>query len=480
MKHLLLALAGSITIGTHAQSSPRPYDMSPDWTATDINGDSHNLYALLDSGYTVIMDFVTTWCPPCIQYHQSHTLRNLYLAHGPGTAQNKVRVFMVECDPATDMDDLLGVGGQGTLNWVAGTPYPILDDAALAAQFNVTSYPTVLTICPSRMVSSISWPYGMAAMWAQAQVCGHHFADSPHDATLLGTFQDIPCRMIDEPLHTRLYNVGTAPLTEVMVQALDAATDEVVSTTTWTGNLPMYTQADVYLPAWSPAPGEHAVRYRIVTPDDDPDNDVLPDAPFHQASPSSPTLDITVEIMTDDGGGQLGWRLGPVVGNGLVNVLPGALQNNTLYTYNLTLPASVCHKLDLYDTGGEGLQAPGYFAVKSNGQPFLTAEECALTSSGTIHFLRAYFQADPSMSVPHEDGPSLLVSPNPAADRLRIPGMVAGAKIEVFDATGRSILRARANEGTTELAVAHLAEGTYVLRVSGAGLLASTRFQVLH
>lgn len=479
LKPLLLSMVGLFAMEAHAQSSPRPFEMCPDWTATDIHGDTHNLYSLLDSGYTVIMDFSTTWCPPCIQYHQSHTLRNLYLNYGPGTAQNKVRVFLVECDPATDMDDLLGVGGQGTLNWVNGTPYPIIDDADLADQFNVVAYPTILTICPSRMVSSISWPYGVANMWAQSQVCAHHFADSPHDATLLGKFQDHPCRAEGEPLFTRIYNVGTEPLTEVAIEAVDPATEQVVSATTWTGHLPTYTAADVYLPAWTPAPGDHAVRFRIVTPDDDPANDSLANAPFRQESPSSPTVDITVELLTDDGGTQIGWRLGQESSTGLINILPGSLANNTLYTYSFTLPAGACHKIDLYDTGGDGLQAPGYFAVKSNGTTFLAPEHFALTASGSIHFLRAYFRADPTMSVASTEAAAFEVYPNPSGHTVFLSGPAIGSTVRLLDALGRSVLQERITAEPHGLSVAGLPAGMYLLHVQDGAQVRTVRVQVM-
>ena len=49
--------------------------IASDFTATDIDGHvEHNLYSYLDSGYSVILEFSATWCPPCFDHHQSGTL----------------------------------------------------------------------------------------------------------------------------------------------------------------------------------------------------------------------------------------------------------------------------------------------------------------------------------------------------------------------------------------------------------------------
>jgi PKD repeat protein len=128
--------------------------IAPDFTATDLNGNTVNLYSILNSGKTVFMDISATWCGPCWSYHQTHALKDLYNQYGPpGT--NELTVLFVEGDASTTLADLNGTGSNTTGNWVAGTPYPILDNAAIANQYAISYYPTVYMICPNKTIKEV-------------------------------------------------------------------------------------------------------------------------------------------------------------------------------------------------------------------------------------------------------------------------------------------------------------------------------------
>jgi thiol-disulfide isomerase/thioredoxin len=128
---------------------------APNWTLTDENGETHQLYDYLDQGYTVYIDFFATWCSICWNYKQSNHLKNLYDQYGPnGTDQ--VRVFAIEGDMSTPQSALYGgSGSQG--NWVAGTPYPVIHapNNTVTSAYQVISFPTVYAICPDRKVYNI-------------------------------------------------------------------------------------------------------------------------------------------------------------------------------------------------------------------------------------------------------------------------------------------------------------------------------------
>ena len=77
MKKLFTILVLALSLTT-AKAQLADGSIAPDWTMTDINGQSHNLYNLLDSGYVVYLDFSATWCPPCWSYHNTGAFKDLY------------------------------------------------------------------------------------------------------------------------------------------------------------------------------------------------------------------------------------------------------------------------------------------------------------------------------------------------------------------------------------------------------------------
>lgn len=138
-----LALGSSM----HAQ-----FGTAPDFTVTDIDGNTHSLYAdILDQGKIAVVQVAATWCPPCWNLHTTGALQELHEAFGPdGTDQ--LRVIIYEADPGTTLADLNGTGFNTTGDWLTGVTHPIINESPITLPMSVWrpfGYPVVNIVRPS-------------------------------------------------------------------------------------------------------------------------------------------------------------------------------------------------------------------------------------------------------------------------------------------------------------------------------------------
>ena len=154
---------------------------APDFTFTDINGNTQTLYTYLNQGKYVAIDISATWCVPCWNYHNMGVMDSIYQAHDqPGAGDWKV-VFM-EADASTNSADLHGTGTNTQGDWVQSAGYTIIDPPGGAAlstfknQYAISVYPTFYMICPNKKIyqdtfRNILTPYVATWEYAANNLC---------------------------------------------------------------------------------------------------------------------------------------------------------------------------------------------------------------------------------------------------------------------------------------------------------------------
>lgn len=174
MKKLLLFLACSFNLSAFAQIPDG--SIAPDFTLTDYNGTSHNLYSYLNAGKTVFVEVFAAHCPTCWNYHQTNRLKNMYNSYGP-SGTDEIMILALEYDQWNNHDAFIGNGPEWVTqgNWLDGTPYPIFDvedpNRGVFSDYNVSFYPVIFKICPDRVVERILTSEVESVLYQKVQDC---------------------------------------------------------------------------------------------------------------------------------------------------------------------------------------------------------------------------------------------------------------------------------------------------------------------
>ena len=376
--HIILLIAG---IGSANTTNAQLADgsIAPDWTLTDINGTSHNLYNLLDSGYTVIIEMFATWCAPCWSHYQTGALQDVWANHGPAghtgvssITTDDVYVFMIESDSSTTAGDIAGTGNNTQGDWLTGTDFPIIDDAFLAGLYNLAFYPTVYSICRNRQLT-LTGQQSATQYYNFVGTCTP--LSGTNNGAIIGyTGETVSCSpTIDVTVN--LQNMGSANLTSTTIEVMDGSTS--VASLNWTGNLAAYNIEEVTLASIVPS-GTQTYTIEITSTDDNAADNSISQTLSQSLTATGPF--ITVEIETNQYGSETTWELLDLAG---AQVASGGPYNNLGSPGTTVQPAvdvaltnsSDCYEFIIYDSYGDGMAGygAGNYTITDNSGTILVS-----------------------------------------------------------------------------------------------------------
>ena len=497
MKKLFTILVLALSLTT-AKAQMADGSIAPDWTMTDINGTSHNLYNLLDSGYVVFLDFSATWCGPCWNYHGSGAFKDLHNQYGPGTADNKVRVFMIEGDASTTSADLLGTGSNTWGDWTAGVPYPIIDDASITGLYQIGYWPTIYKVCPSRVITEVGQG-NTAALWAEAQLADCQPATMAVDA-LVQSYDGGTniCGSATADMEVTIMNFGTNNLTTADINVLDGST--VLSTTSWTGNLATYASETVNLGPLSLA-ATSTLTFEVVASGDGNTTNNSVDQDITVAT-QTPNDTFFVQIQTDQYGYETYWAIvddmGTVHaegGNTAVGLNgggaqvatsggPGAYGANTLVNETVVVPQDGCYEFVVVDDWGDGIccnYGNGYYNLYDSDYTLLVTGSSFSTSASAPYEAVTATNTNQAIALN-----GVKVFPNPATTLLNIQFDLASTQdmnVSISNALGQTVKQVNtgnldAGQHNFSVNTSDLASGMYFINFTDGQNVMTQRFVV--
>lgn len=399
--------------------------VAPDFTVTDLNGNEHQLYEMLDEGKIVILDFFATWCGPCWSYHQTHALADIYETYGPdGT--NEMFVMTIEADNSTNVDCIYNLPGcnDSTIgDWTDGTPYPVINDNISASRYDIAYYPTIYIVYPNKLVYEIGQrPYDDIVAWKEnaPKLQEGLNADVIHFNGLNGgtCYGQYPAG----PTYT-LSNMGEETITSFdMTMSLN---DEIVMQDQWTGSVEPWGILGEFKMPTSIISENAMIELKIENVNGVADSGFTYNSEITLNSRSK----INIRIQGDHNSTAHGNQFRVTTATGDV-ILEGTISDNQLFETSHDLNDKDCYIFEIFDNAGDGIDGE-ILVTDENGQ-LLYEQGNRFWSTDSNNF---NVTSTTSIAELAENG--INISPNPVSDQLNISLDFEAQGMKIYNAQGQ-------------------------------------------
>jgi hypothetical protein len=478
MKRILLSALALMAFQANAQLANG--SVAPDFTVSDINGNSHTLSSYLNDGKHVLLNISATWCGPCWNYHNTHALGDFYKAYGPN-GSDEAMVLYVEGDASTPISALYGEGSGTMGDWTEGTPYPIIDAASVASAYQITFYPTLFRICANTgttmVLNQLTAPNlrnNLNSDCASMVGVPNHVEVTIGNIYLCDTTANISAN---------LKNYGNNGINEAVVVLKENGT--VVATSNYSsvsGDIAQFSSvAMTFDDVEVDTEATYSVEIQSVN------GGAIHYAPFGTAevgnifmANTAEHVNLQVNVYTDNYPTEIRWRIKDSNGTIIANAGPyqgptngGGPDANTTKTHNISVAPSECYTIELLDSYGDGWglassaqnNTPGVEVLRE-GNSIVFVDGSGSFSNNNPLIRPAAFKTAATLGVENVEVTEFSVYPNPSTGIFNI-NTSEMVNIKVVDITGKVVYQAQNVDNNGVVNLSSLQKGVYLMQVSG-------------
>lgn len=380
---LLFSSLLTLLLSTAAFAQPANRFVAPDFTLTDMDGNTHRLYDYLDNDVTVIMDMWATWCGPCIASIPG--LEKIWEEHGfSPTGDSTVMILSLESDAGTS-NEASSIAQHNIATPVFNNGHTISN------LYPFSAYPTFFVVCPDR-----NWHMRVGGIGTDPAPLYDLGSDC---MPLPNTSNDLQTKMSwyeGEPSFCQggsitpgfwVKNMGSQTVSSFNVEV--KLNGNTVGNVPWSGNLTQWDGTFVSLNTFGNLRSTMNLDFIVTNPNGQTDDNTSDNALNIVADLADqvPVQPLIVVVNTDAYGDETSWALEDDAGNVIAQGgQVGGYPSNQQTAIPLSLPGIGCYNFKVFDSFGDGLFGNASVELRTNQGFTVTKVDGAFGSEASSLF----------------------------------------------------------------------------------------------